>query len=161
MSRYNKNLFPRFLRGLNPDGLTIDTCWEWQGALNTSGYGQTSLQRRPIPVHRLVCHWMHGPAPSDEHCALHSCHNPKCCNPHHLRWGSHAENMREKVAAGRANFTGPRGSKSGHTSLTEQDVASIRLRVLNGEKQADLAREFGVTRGTMSSIVTRRTWKHV
>jgi len=161
MIRYNKKLFSRFLKRLNPDGLTLDTCWEWQGALNTAGYGVMSSHGRTLTAHRIACYWLHGPAPSEKPCALHSCHNPKCCNPKHLRWGSHEENMQEKVTAGRANFLGPRGSLSGHTSLTEQDVLSIRSRVAKGEKQADLARGFKITRGSMSSIITRRTWKHV
>ena len=149
------------LRGINPEGLTLDTCWEWQRGCNTSGYGQTSIGGKTTRVHRLVCEWFHGPAPDNKPCALHSCHNPKCCNPRHLRWGTHKENMEEKVSADRANFTGPRGSRSGHTSLTEEDVLSIRSRVADGEKQVDLAREFRITSGSMSSIVTRRTWKHV
>jgi hypothetical protein len=45
--------------------------------------------------------------------------------------------------------------------LTEQDVRTVRDHVANGGTQAEAARRFGISRGSVSKIIHRRTWKHV
>lgn len=40
--------------------------------------------------------------------------------------------------------------------LTLSDAINIRVRIRRGEKAADLAREFGVTRGNITAITQRR-----
>ena len=46
----------------------------------------------------------------------------------------------------------------GDAKLTEEDVRNIRS---SNKRNAELGREFGVHRATISSIRRRRTWKHV
>ncbi len=53
------------------------------------------------------------------------------------------------------------GSKSNLAILNEEKVRQIKIRILNGEKNADLAREFGVKRNTVSDIRHEKTWKHI
>ena len=48
-------------------------------------------------------------------------------------------------------------SSHGH-KLTHRDVEAIRRRVAAGEKQKDLATEFGVTPSHVSRIVHNRAW---
>lgn len=45
--------------------------------------------------------------------------------------------------------------------LTDDQVREIRRRVAGGERRVLLAEEFGVTTGTISNIVIRRTYGHV
>ncbi len=69
-------------------------CWPWTGYTNRQGYGQNNSER----VHRevlIAVTGMEGPQ------ACHSCDNPPCCNPHHLRWGTNSDNQRDAVARGR------------------------------------------------------------
>jgi hypothetical protein len=51
-----------------------------------------------IPVyeygHRIVAWSMFGP-PKPGHEVMHTCNNPKCLSPLHLKYGTHAENMEE------------------------------------------------------------------
>ena len=54
-----------------------------------------------------------------------------------------------------------RGNNHGRAKVTEDIVRSIRVRYTAGEKQIDLAAEFGVTQGTIHKIVARRIWKEV
>lgn len=44
--------------------------------------------------HRLVAWWFFGPPPEGQE-VMHVCNNPKCLSPLHLKYGTHAENMRE------------------------------------------------------------------
>ena len=45
--------------------------------------------------------------------------------------------------------------------LTDAEVLAIRARHLAGEKQRDLALEFGVARSTLSGIIGRISWRGV
>jgi hypothetical protein len=59
------------------------------------------------------------------------------------------------VAVPPVHRIGPRNRK-----LTEGDVAQIRERAGAGERQVDLAREFGVSWSTVHDVVARRSWAH-
>ena len=70
-----------------------DACWEWKGKPNPKDgrpYITIEGARRPAYVIVLELH-------TGEHAggryALHSCANRICCNPHHLNWGNHQDNM--------------------------------------------------------------------
>jgi hypothetical protein len=52
------------------------------------------------------------------------------------------------------------GERSPHSKLTHQQVADIRRRISGGERQIDLASEFGVSRSVVSCIHLRHTWRH-
>jgi hypothetical protein len=135
---------------------SVNQCWEWRDRPNVeSGYGSFFLRARPIGAHRVACAIAHGPA--DGHQALHSCDNPICVNPNHLRWGTMAENVEDRCRRGRS----AQGSRAGLSRLTETEVLEIRRRVAAGEQQAALARRFGVTKQNIRLIVARRTWRHV
>lgn len=73
-----------------------DQCWLWQGNVNNDGYGRIGREY----AHRIVCELTYGP-PAPDHEVLHSCDNPPCVNPSHLRWGTHTENIRESFERGR------------------------------------------------------------
>jgi|SRR6185312_13275164 len=75
-------------------------CWEWTGALNSDGYG-AFWHGRNVNSHVLAYEIFKGTIPRDMH-VLHGCDNRRCCNPEHLRLGTHAENMKDKVVRGRS-----------------------------------------------------------
>lgn len=77
-----------------------DRCWEFMGALTAAGYGLVGYQGRLVYAHRLAYELAVGPIP-DGLRILHTCDNPPCCNPAHLRAGTAADNSRDMVAKGR------------------------------------------------------------
>jgi len=79
------------------------SCWLWTGA-TVKGYGYLKVPpspRRTMYAHRVVWCLRYGQPPNGM-CILHRCDNPLCVNPDHLFLGTHADNMRDASAKGRA-----------------------------------------------------------
>lgn len=72
-------------------------CWPWRGGTDRHGYGVTGFGSRR--AHRVAFDLFFG-EPSGH--VMHSCDNPICCNPHHLRDGTHSDNMRDMAQKGRS-----------------------------------------------------------
>lgn len=135
-------------------------CTTWPFDSN-KGYGRVQVRRVPRTarlVHQVVCEWYHGPRPEGMQ-VRHLCGHGHlgCFTPAHLRWGTAAENSADKVTHGTLLM----GERHGMSRLTETQVREIRRRSAEGERNAPLAREFGVHRTTIEDIVQRRTWAHL
>ncbi|WP_328336805.1 hypothetical protein [Streptomyces violaceus] len=152
-----KTLADRFWEKVDRGG--PDDCWEWTAAVNEHGYGVMRPEGRRtgpgIKAHRVSL--MLAGVDVDSLVVRHSCDNPPCVNPAHLSTGTKADNSADMVARGRS----PRGSRSGASKLTERQVAEIRVRQAAGELHRVLAAEYGISRVTITNIVTGKTWRHV
>lgn len=73
-------------------------CWNW---LATGAYGMFRVGRRMYLAHRIAYKLVTGSDPGEME-LLHSCDNPKCCNPNHLSPGTHWDNMQDMAEKGRA-----------------------------------------------------------
>lgn len=131
-------------------------CWLWPGAKTPQGYGKIGRGGVTLYVHRVMHEAHVGPIPPGN-IVMHSCDEPSCCNPDHLRVGTQSENLRDMVDKGR--------SKTGEThhaaKITEAHVRAIRARHECGERQNLLADAYGVTKQHINAIVKRKTWAHV
>lgn len=78
-----------------------DACWLWLGKRIVSGrYGVVFINYHEIRAHRYAFELTHGPIPTGL-LVLHSCDNPPCVNPAHLRLGTSLDNARDTAARGR------------------------------------------------------------
>jgi hypothetical protein len=141
----------------------LSGCWEYS-SLTTNGYGQFGYggrhpNRAVKLAHRVAFGLVRGPVPDDMH-VCHHCDNRACVNPSHLFLGTDLDNVRDMDAKGRRVNTPTRGAANTHAKLTDEKVREIRRRYPS-ETQAALAREFGVSAPTISSIIRRKMWAHV
>lgn len=86
-------------------------CWPWLGAKSGFGYGRFKIDGRLFSPHRLIYADAHGPIENvQEHhgsVVMHTCDNPACCNPAHLRLGRQVANVADMIAKGRRGHTVP------------------------------------------------------
>lgn len=149
----SRPLADRFWEKVDKRGL--DECWPWLGARGSSGHGQILVGRRLDKAPRVSL-MLIGIEIGDLH-VLHSCDNPPCVNPRHLRLGTHQENMADALDRGRV----ARGEAVGSAKLTEAAVIEARNRYAQGATLSSIARGYGVNTQTMRSAVYGLTWTHV
>jgi hypothetical protein len=134
-----------------------DECWPWLGG-KARGYGQFGLNGKNVRAHRVAFLLHHGELPEGA-CILHSCDNPACCNPAHLRAGTHRDNTLDMVAKGRNGKGGPKGALHGRAKLTEEQMREIKSTPRCWGSSAALARRYGVSRAAISYILSGKRWK--
>lgn len=131
-------------------------CWIWKGP--TQVYGVCRVDGKKRRAHRIAYLLAYGYLPVDK-LVCHHCDNPPCVNPAHLFLGDDKANHRDAVNKGRK--VDCHGIDSFNCKFTEQQVLKIRSRYDAGEGCKKIARELGVSHGTISSIGLRNSWKHL
>lgn len=132
-----------------------EDCIEWPYGKSVHGYGSVFHQGRKRQAHSVALELSgeRRPQPPNDN-ALHSCDNPPCVNPRHLRWGSHGDNGQDKVIRGRT-IPGPKSA----AKVAASDVRAMRDAYAVGEATyRDLAERYGLSESTISRILNRRTW---
>lgn len=74
-------------------------CWRWCGTIASDGYAVFSIGGVPYTASRVMLA-TNGSDPGGLD-VMHTCDNPECVNPDHLRIGTHQENMSDKVKKNR------------------------------------------------------------
>jgi HNH endonuclease len=138
-----------------------DECWPWLAYIGPAGYGTVKWRGRMSRAHRIAYTLAVGPIPEGLD-VLHSCDNPACCNPGHLRPGTQLDNMRDRSMRGRAPGNSVSvGEKHVRAKLTNESVQAIRSAFAAGTSAAHLSRQYKVNQSTISQVVNRITWKHI
>ncbi len=92
----------------------------------------------------------------DKMLVMHTCDEPQCINPEHLKLGTHADNMRDRGLKGRTL----RGSKNPNALLNEKEAYFIKFE--SGDiANKELAGMFNVSADTIRDVKKNITWKHV
>jgi len=114
------------------------------------GYGRIRYYGKRWLIHRLMYTLAFGDVPQGLD-VLHSCDNPRCCNPAHLWLGTDKDNAQDKSRKGRCR---------GRDKLTREQREEIKKRYIPWKvSQSFLANEYGVSKGAITALLSGRSWK--
>ena len=114
-------------------------CVDWPYNIKNGTFPVVVRNGVEISARRLILSRHTGVSIDNPMPVTRTCGNPRCVNPNHMVWGY-----------------GRRSEK-----LNGQEVKDIRAAAAAGTRQADLAQHYGVSKVTISNVVTRKTWKHL
>jgi hypothetical protein len=143
-----------------------DSCWLFEGGKDR--YGSIHLGGRTgkgTLAHRFSWELHFGPIPDGLY-VCHKCDTPRCVRPDHLFLGTQQDNVADCIAKGRRGPVyrgGPRnplrGESAPRAKLTWREVHEIRARYIKGVYGCvRLAKEYGVSKTLIESIVAGRIW---
>ena len=130
-------------------------CWPWLGGHDGGGYGAYRVGSRTMKAHRLALELTFGGVPLPGLIVRHKCNCPPCCNPRHLELGDDYDNAQDRVKADRSAC----GEDNGRAKLTWAKVREMRAWATTGVTVSQLAREFHVSRKSVSKILDGRAWR--
>ena len=130
-----------------------DSCWEFTGFQNKTGYGSFKPRRqaRTTLAHRFSWKITYGPIPHDLF-VLHGCDNKICVRPDHLFLGTQRDNVRDAIQKGRFIFN-PRAK------LSFEKAQEIKVLYQSGNTARQIASVYNVSEGSIRTILSGRTWK--
>jgi hypothetical protein len=132
-----------------------DDCWLWTAALDTKKYGvlYTGKKERLQRTHRIAFAIFHNKEATEIiDCVLHSCDNPTCVNPRHLREGTLSDNAIDAIKRERG---------IGKVKLTPDKIVEIKQLLHKRINQKIIAKQYGVHVSTIEHISMRTSWKFV
>lgn len=141
----NEPIHIRLLRRIR-FGLT--DCWHWCGPTNHFGYGRFSYRGKATVAHRISYEVFKGEVIPPGMSILHSCDNPSCVNPDHLRVGTYTENRRDCLAKGRWKPRIRRGLDSPLSVVTSGMLLRMKELRAEGKSFAAIGRLVGVSAST-------------
>lgn len=148
--------------------LSTNGCWEWQGWKGRDGYGR--FRRRPFEylVHRVSWCLTNGVEPNalkSSDVIMHTCDNPPCCNPDHLRLGTHSQNHADMVAKGRHSYPPKQmmvGATNPNASLTDRQAKEVYALTQAGTLTLkQIGARYGITLSMVSRIKLKKSWSHI
>jgi hypothetical protein len=133
-------------------------CWEWLGAKDSWGYGTFTYRYKQYGSHRFALQLDQNIEIPSNLQVLHSCNNPSCCNPSHLRIGTQKDNIQDMIFANRDKIVGERNSNA---KITLDDANQIRELYSTGNfTLVELANKFAISYTQTRRIVKRESWDY-
>lgn len=125
---------------------------------------------RNIVASRIACFLAHGPAPEGKPHALHSCDNPACCNPNHLRWGSVKDNVRDALERNRhspppkakkGRSPSHHGEQTPNATLNESIVRQVWAMHMDGKSVTEISEAVNRSKDAVYDVCRGRSWRYL
>lgn len=133
-------------------------CWKWLGSTNAKGYGTIGHGYGTFRAHRIA--WALGNGDTESLNGMvveHTCHNPSCVRPAHLRRSTQKENLERSSHDGRlANKV-----RYDVRKLNAEQATALRQDYRSGSTYDALVREYGISRRAAFDVIHRKTYKDV
>lgn len=138
-----------------------DDCWNWLKGKTSKGFYGYGVFWANGKIYKSHVFALSLNIPNNKKLwCCHTCDNPACCNPAHLYWGTSKDNWRDCHNRKRINLE--KGEDRYNAKLTEESVKEIRSKYVYKKNGIDtLAKQYGVSRSMIYSIIIRKRWKHV
>ena len=145
-----------------------DGCMLWRLIPNSDGYGYFQCRAggdiKRFRAHRLAL-ILHSGGEQRELLACHSplvCKSRACCNPEHLRWGTHSENTKDAIIEGTFKTNCLDGERNINAKLSNSDVLEIReLLKTKLYTHKSLGEKFNIHRTVIGKIAKGYIWRGV
>lgn len=134
----------------------VTGCHNWTRAKTGSGYGAIVINQRTLCAHRIAFELANGPI-DDDALVLHSCDNPACVNPAHMRLGTHEDNMNDKIVRSRV----PAGESHYHSKATKEQVIEIMRLFSEGKTGKEITDITGLSKGIVYNVKYGKAWSDV
>ena len=142
----------------NVDRRGPDECWPWTASCK-EGYGRFKIcSYEAVVASRFALVLAERVEHLDLH-VLHSCDNPPCCNPAHLRWGTPADNAADKVERERWRGGDQAGASNGAAKLDQDGLAKVIAGLKRGLNNKQIARDLPIGHAMVSKIRLGHMWK--
>jgi len=145
------------------DKKSENECWEWTGAIGSTGYGNFWADKKCFnsPRYSYILH--HGQIKHEDF-VLHKCDNRKCVNPCHLFLGTQRDNMDDMISKNRQQI----GIKHWNALINDNIVKDIRnlhknMKITYRKISEYLFAKYKieVQPNNIGQIILRKRWKHI
>lgn len=135
-------------------------CWECfshsKKGGNNNSYVSIRAYGKQTYLHRESYRTYNGEIPSGM-VIMHTCDNPKCCNPKHLKIGTHKDNVDDKVSKNRHTF----GETNGMCKLKKEEVLQILEYKKMGNTEQKISELIKTSKSNVHNILSGKTWSHI
>lgn len=136
-------------------------CLIWAGCKLPSGYGKLRVNHKDWLAHRYSYTIAKGEIP-DGMVVMHSCDNPSCVNPEHLKAGTQLDNANDAKQKGRS-YAGPKPwakESARRNAKLNPEIAKTIKHLYYAERRnlKEIGNYFGVSFQHVSKILHNGCW---
>ena len=137
-----KNTPVKVFQSIDMKGGDPNVCWPWTGKLNAKdGRPYFTCDGTRRPAYSWVLELVSGEKPNGR-LVRHNCDNELCCNPHHLGYGTHRDNMNDMKDR----------ERHGVPKIVRRAIIKL---VEEGRTHQDVADLYGLSREAVTKIMKR------